>query len=237
MLFFRRTAVAGCLLIIVILANVVALNWLYNVPVKLFSTQLLVFALFLLAPHLKNLFRFFFDDDNSTLYSPKRFAFQTRWKKYLLTAFLLFASLALILLNAVADYKRYSEQTADEGMQKAYDVTTFVSKDTLPPLTTDTLRWKRVLLFIYHDYLVVYNMQDKGKWFKFKVDSVQKTFTLEDGADKKKWKVFHYTYPAKDQMQLAGVWKGKDVNVSLKLSPVDSIPLNKEGLKFFQEDQ
>jgi len=236
MLFFRRTTVAGCILLIFILANVVALNWFYNVGVKMFSMQLLVFALFLLAPYLKTLLQFLFNNGSTALYSPKQFALQTNWKKGLLIAVLLLFPAVIILLNGVADYKRYNEVTVNERIQKAYDVTTFVAKDTLPPLTTDTVRWKRVLLFIYHDYFVVYNMQDKSKWYKFKADSVNNTFTLQNGPDKKKWKVFHYTYPAKNQLQLAGKWKGKDISVSLKLSPVDSIPLNKEKVEFFQED-
>ena len=48
LLFFPRTAVAGYLLVIAVLSNVVALNWFYNVPVKVFSALLLLYALFLL---------------------------------------------------------------------------------------------------------------------------------------------------------------------------------------------
>ena len=78
-------------------------------------------------------------------------------------------------------------------------------------------------------------MQDKGKWFKFKIDSIKKTLTLNND-DKAKMKVFHYTNPAKDMMHLAGKWNGKDISVSLKLSPLDSIPLNKEKIMFFEEE-
>ncbi|HZX58117.1 MAG TPA: hypothetical protein VFE54_05310 [Mucilaginibacter sp.] len=235
LLLFRRTTVAGCLLTIAFLTNVVALNWFYNIGVKMFSSQLLLSALFLVAPYLKTLFRFLFNQGSTPLYSPERYVFQTKWKKRLLTAILLFVTLAAIIPNAVADYKAYNRVAAHQRMQKAYDVTAFIAKDTLPPLTTDTVRWKRVLLFIYGDYFVVYNMQDKSKWFKFKADSAQKTFTLQNGPDKKKWEVLHYTNPAKNQLQLAGKWKGKNITVLLKLSPVDSIPLNKERLRFFEE--
>ncbi len=51
LLLHRRTALLGCLVAIVVMANVCALNWLYDVPVKLFSTHLLAFAVFLLAPY------------------------------------------------------------------------------------------------------------------------------------------------------------------------------------------
>jgi uncharacterized membrane protein YphA (DoxX/SURF4 family) len=52
LLFFGRTTLAGALLLLGVLANVVALNFCYDVPVKLFSSTLLAMALFIAAPHL-----------------------------------------------------------------------------------------------------------------------------------------------------------------------------------------
>ena len=40
----------------VVLANVVALNYCYDVPVKLYSTNLLLMSVFLMAPDLRRLF-------------------------------------------------------------------------------------------------------------------------------------------------------------------------------------
>ncbi|MCA8954380.1 MAG: hypothetical protein KDE27_33040 [Planctomycetes bacterium] len=50
LLFHRRTALLGALVTFATMVNVCALNWLYDVPVKLYSTQLLLTAVFLLAP-------------------------------------------------------------------------------------------------------------------------------------------------------------------------------------------
>ena len=235
LLFFRRTALAGSLLIVAILSNIVALNCFYNVGVKLFSLQMLLIALFLLAPYYQRLFQFFFNNSNIVAASPKRFVFQNKRKRYMVTAMLLFVPIIAIGLSLVTNYKTYQRVAANEQKQKIYDVAAFVAKDTLAPLTTDTLRWKRVLLFVDGHNMVVYNMQGKGKWFKFKIESIKKTLTLNSD-DKAKMKVFHYTYPAKDMMHLAGKWNGKDISVSLKLSPLDSIPLNKEKITFFEEE-
>ncbi|MEO6979047.1 MAG: hypothetical protein ABI113_11735, partial [Mucilaginibacter sp.] len=43
-LLFRRTYLFGSLLLLVILGNVVAVNYFYNVPVKTYATQLLVYT-------------------------------------------------------------------------------------------------------------------------------------------------------------------------------------------------
>jgi hypothetical protein len=60
LMLFRRTSVFGYLLMCAILTNVVALNIFYNVPVKVFSSLLLVSSLYLLAPFLQRLIQLFF---------------------------------------------------------------------------------------------------------------------------------------------------------------------------------
>ena len=234
LLLFRRTVVLGCIFMIFILVNVTAMNWFYNVPVKMFSAQLLFYALFLVAPFAKQLFQFFFKGA-ATVITVKEYTFQTKWKRYLLTTLMIVVPLAIIVLLTIGDSKRYIHQAADARKEKIYDVTAFVAKDTLPPLTTDTLRWSRLALFVYGNYAVIYNMKNKLDWYQCDVDSIKKTFTLHDNPDKKKWKLFHYIYPSKNQLQLTGKWKGKDINVLLKSSSTDSIPLNHEKIKLITD--
>lgn len=55
LLLFRRTALLGALVAAGVLLNVVMLNFCYDVPVKLYSTNLLLMAVFLLLPDLSRL--------------------------------------------------------------------------------------------------------------------------------------------------------------------------------------
>ncbi|MCP3100633.1 hypothetical protein LZ198_17315 [Myxococcus sp. K15C18031901] len=55
LMFFRRTTTLGALVLVGVLTNVVALNFFYDVPVKLYSLRLLLLAVFLLAPDLRRL--------------------------------------------------------------------------------------------------------------------------------------------------------------------------------------
>jgi hypothetical protein len=59
LLFHRRTALFGAVVTIVVMANVVALNWMHGVPVKLYSTHLLLIACGLLAPYVQSLWAVF----------------------------------------------------------------------------------------------------------------------------------------------------------------------------------
>jgi hypothetical protein len=56
LLMFRRTTTIGALVSAAVMLNVVMLNFSYDVPVKLYSTNLLLMAIFLAAPDLKRLF-------------------------------------------------------------------------------------------------------------------------------------------------------------------------------------
>jgi len=55
LLLFRRTTSLGAMVSVAVLSNVVALNYFYDVPVKLYSTNLLLMAVFLLVPDLRRL--------------------------------------------------------------------------------------------------------------------------------------------------------------------------------------
>jgi len=55
LLFWRRTALVGALVSAAVLTNVMAINYFYDVPVKLFSTHLFLIAIFIAAPDLPRL--------------------------------------------------------------------------------------------------------------------------------------------------------------------------------------
>jgi hypothetical protein len=83
--------------------------------------------------------------------------------------------------------------------------------------------------------MVVYNMKDKEDWYQYEVDSLKKTFILH-GLNNNVIKMLQFDYPSAGKLQLGGKWKsGKDISVSLKLSPVDSMYLNKEKIKIMQD--
>ena len=55
-LWFRRTMLVGTLLFLVIIGNIVIINFAFDIIVKFFSTLLLVTALYLILPDVKKLF-------------------------------------------------------------------------------------------------------------------------------------------------------------------------------------
>jgi hypothetical protein len=228
LLLNRRTAVFGSLFMCTILCNVVAFNVFYNIPVKMFSSQLLAYNLFLIVPFLKKLTRIFYYGQPVMLYE-KNYAFETRWKKYLLTTMIIIIPIFIFVVSAGSSNKMFAQDKASEKRQRIYEVTSFIAKDTLPPLLTDTLRWKR-FVFAYTNTAVIYSMKDVADFYTCDADSVKKTFALHDNPDTASWHVFHYEYHGKDKLMLTGKWKGNDVRILMKEIPIDSMQLIKEKI-------
>jgi hypothetical protein len=232
LLFYRRSLLVGYLLLLAILVNVVALNWFYNIPVKMYSAQLLVYNLYLLAPYGNMLIQFFFFGKVVPA-PPSHYSFGSKWKRRALTGALIVFPFLLCLFGAIADYERYVKDSRNRKNEKVYNVTSFVAGDTLPPLMTDTLRWKRLLM--YGGRAIVCNMSDGQDRYTCDVDSVNGTYTFHANPDSTNRHLFHFSYPEKDQLQLSGEWKGKAIRVTMKLLPLDSIPLNREKVTLIQE--
>jgi hypothetical protein len=233
LLIFRRTYVFGALFMCPVLCNVIALNTFYNISVKLYSILLLVSVLFLLVPFVKKLIQFFVCHRSITLAETK-YEFTAPWKRFILIAFGIAIVGGSIAGNISHDYASYRRHVANKKHQKLYNVDWFLAKDTIPPVMSDTLRWKRFAL-VYSHSAVIYDMKDKAAFYDYHIDSIKHLYTLHDNPDSSKWDVLHYSYPQKNKFELNGKWKGIDVQIMMEEIPIDSMSLNKEKLIFLQD--
>ena len=237
LLLFRRSSVFGCLFMCTILTNVVALNIFYNVSVKTFSSLLLVCILFLLAPFFQRLVQLFFYEQKVSL-AEKHYHFQSRTTRRLLNLSGALLIALLILGNLSGNFTRYRKNIAGRG--QIYEVTSFVTKDTLQANIADTLNWKRFVLMGGRsdttNYAIIYynninNEYEHGDWYYYIKDTIKKTFTIREISGPI---IHHYSFTynpeAKDSLTFTGKFKGYDVKINMK--PVmDSMYLNKEKIK------
>jgi len=231
LLFSRRTAVFGYLFVLGVLTNVVALNWFYNISVKLFSSLLWVYAMYLLAPSLHDIFQFFFSAKQAR-FPKKRFSFRKKEKRYILFGILTLVPLLFLVLESIGDLKLYRDEVKSARKEKMYKVTTFAVND--PVMVADSIRWRRVL-FVYDKYMLIFDMNDLQDWYQYDVDSLNKTLTLH-ALYKPMVMTLRYAYPSDGEMRIDGKWKeAETISVLLKLSPADSMYLNKEKIKIMQD--
>ena len=233
LLIFRRTYVFGALFMCTVLSNVVALNVFYNISVKFYSSMLLICVLFLLVPYAGRLFQFFFLRRSISL-TDRQFEFEAAWKKYVLAGLGIVFIAGTITLDLNFNIRAYKRELSRRKHQKLYDVAWFRTKDTLPPLLSDTLRWKRFAL-VYRNSAVVYNMKDSAESFDYDTDTLKHIYRLHNNPDSTKWDKLIYAFPQKNKIMLTGKWKGIDVQMMMDEIPIDSMMLNKDKIRFLQD--
>ncbi|WP_313189431.1 hypothetical protein [Sphingobacterium sp.] len=97
LLLFRKTTTLGALIMLGVSINVMATNYFYDVPVKMVSTALVLFSLFLLAPNFKRFYVLLIKQKPAQLSRPPQPTFSKRWKRI---AFLSIKYLFIILTIA-----------------------------------------------------------------------------------------------------------------------------------------
>ncbi len=201
LLFFRRTTLLGALFAIGVLSNVVMLNFSYGVFVKLVSLHLLIMAILLIIPNASRLLNFFLLNKEIKAQS-EVIRFNQKWKKTIYTilksTFIVYMTLLLIIIP-IKHIRLHGDHLVKPPLYGIYNVQSFVyNADTLPPLTTDSIRWNQIIVNYERNEVetgvaLVRYMNDIRKWFFFQPDTLQKEiifYPIEDTINTSKLNYF-----------------------------------------------
>ena len=179
LILIRRTRLVGLLISFFIMINVVAVNFGFDISVKVFSLLLLFLTIYLLVPWLSSLYQFFFtrraieakQPANNTIVFKNRFV----------SASLKWFAVGIILLEAFYPFFRsgnYNDDLAKRPpMHGAYEVKQFIAgSDTLAPAGFPVKRF-----FIHRDsYMIFQDQQDEMIDYKLVYDAGKKEYVLVD---------------------------------------------------------
>ncbi len=151
LLLFRRTMTFGAILTMVTLANVIAVNFSFDVHAKIYPTALFVMTLTLLIPHLNRLFKFFFTNQTTSLPVIQAPVIKKRWINISKSALKLLL-IGYFIIFSIKDYIYYKHRKDSREMNKnqsgisgIYDVHTFViNNDTIS--NGNSLRWNQIVM-------------------------------------------------------------------------------------------
>lgn len=183
LLFFRRTTIAGALAALMIMLNVTAINMAYDISVKFLSLLLLLLSIYLLAAEAKRIFLFM---SGQAVAASQQW--QPHWKgknnfrvwiiKRTIITLLILESMSLYLYTRNFN----DDKRARPYLHGAWEVKTFIAgTDTLPPLLTDSIRWKRV--FVHRQgYFIIQKMDDQMMDYEMNIDKVNQQIYLQSDA-------------------------------------------------------
>ncbi len=224
LMFFRRTTTLGAILGVFVIGNVMAVNYCFDVPVKLMSTTLVVMCVFLMFRDYHRLVNFFFKNQAAAPSNLSPHRFNAKWKN--ITLLVIKCLLVFyVLYNDV--FMAFYYGSPDDGKKPpfygVYKVETFISgKDTLPPLTTDTTRWN-ILAIDYNANVKL--CSDSTTGYLLNVDTVHKHFVIS----RHKY-ILRYKILKPDTIMLQGTWKKDSVQIKLvKQAMGNSFPLMSRG--------
>jgi hypothetical protein len=179
LLLFRRTVTIGAIITLMASANVMAVNYFYDVPVKIVSTALVLMSLYLLAPNLSPLLAFFFGNQQVKLKLMVGPVFKRKWMfisfrifKYLLIAFVILTATS----SALRSRQIYGEAAPKSPLYGAYKVEKFVKADTTSEESKEK-KWK-YLMMSGVEYATIKYESDSVEWLNIKIDSIKKTLVL-----------------------------------------------------------
>jgi hypothetical protein len=233
---FRRTTTAGALLSIAVLSNVVFLNFTYDVPVKLYSANLLLMAVFLTIPDMRRLLNVLLLNrptearNLQPLYRTRAMERTSFTLRALLVAFT-----AGTQLSGNVSRFHGSTNAPLPSLYGIYDVQSLTrgGKD-VPLVVTDSSLWRRVI-FSRFDRLSVRTMADSMTRYTVKVDTVARLLVATSRFDSTTKLAFTYTKPAAGELVLAGRVGGDTIVARLKRVDESKFLLNARGFNWVQE--
>jgi hypothetical protein len=208
LLTMRRTTLAGALLAMIVIGNVVALNFCYDVPVKLYASLLFLMAASLALPDAKRLIGLLFQRREPPLF---RRPAVDRVVRALRTAAVV-AFFAVSLRNAMHARQGREAAGTRSPLRGLWNVDELTENGVArPPLTTDGARWRRLTLD-YTAFGSIYLMNDQRLRYGIAIDEKKQTISFAKRDDPKTTFTLAYAHPRPDVLTLDGLSGGRTIH-------------------------
>jgi hypothetical protein len=210
LLLFRRTTTIGAFLALIVSLNIMAMNYCFDIPVKLLSSVMVFMSIYLLGDNIRRLFGLFFLRQTIHLSVTRQPAVR---KKALRISLITLKTLLIgyifigYTVSALDRLHKYGDDAPHTPLYGIYNTKTFLlGKDSPVAVQTDSIRWRQLVIGGSPDnpYAILKTMDDSLNGFTVKMDTALRLLTISDyGDSSRNWR-FHYRYPDKDNMILSG---------------------------------
>ncbi|HEU4411965.1 MAG TPA: hypothetical protein VFS43_42380 [Polyangiaceae bacterium] len=235
LLFFRRTTTLGALVVSAVMGNVVMLNFCYDVPVKLYSTHLLLMAFVLLAPDARRLADVLVLGRATAALAP-RAPFRARWlerARLVVKPLFIVGALWTVTSLALSGYQVRGPDAPKPELYGMYQVESFERKSggAAAPWAT---------LAVGRGSLVMRRADGAGRSLRVKLDPDKKRIELAPlpaglRAPGEGPVELAYERPDPEHLRLEGEFEGEAIVVTLKKVPEPPSRLMSRGFHWVNE--
>jgi hypothetical protein len=218
------------------MANVFMLNVSYDVSVKLYSLNLLLMGVYLMASEARRLLNFFVLNRPATPVTHLP-VFRRRW---LNNAVLALQLVLLIYVGASELYQSHQRyrQSGDGAppppLFGVYNVDEFiVDGQTRPAVLTDDARWRRVT-FERYNLMAIFPGDSPVQRYKIKLDQSKRSLQLSKIVPGSWTASFSFEESSPAQVTLHGEMDGRKIQATLRRIELKSLPLYENGFHWIQ---
>jgi hypothetical protein len=234
LLFISQLTTLGALVCICAMGNVFILNMSYDVPVKLYSFHLLVFAIFLAAPDLRRLADLFiFRGKVQLAINPP--LFRRKWANRGLLAAQLLLGVYFAGEFLYGSHQSSALYNAKSPLQGIWLVDEFSMNGQVRPVSlADQLRWNRVIFDNAYE-LSVQSIDGARNRYRSRIDLKQGKITFVKRDNPTHTADFAFSRPQPELLTLEGAMEGQRIGVKLHRIQEPSFLLNTRGFHWIND--
>ena len=236
LLLSRKTTTFGAFVVFGVMLNVVFMNFTYDIPVKLFSTNLVLMSLVLLIIDRERIFNFFIRNKEV---KEKQYATYIKNKSLLKVISFLKKAIQIIVIILVfvqcfIQFKATAQLKSKSKLYGIWEADLFIKEnDTLLPLITDNYRW-RYLIIDYKGKAAVKKMNESIDRYLITENVELKEIVFSKTLDSLPNK-FSYSLIDKNKIRFIGTLNGEQLNIEFNKIPEKSFRLKNRGFHWVNE--
>lgn len=232
----RKTLTLGAFITVGVMTQVAMMNLFYDIPVKLFSIHLIAMALVIFLADWKRFTQVFIKNETAPALAYYKVSEDSHYKKLI---FWFKIVMAIIIMGAMSwqgyqAERLYGDKKPKPPLYGIWKTTMFVkNNDTLPPMLTDTLRWK-YLIVDRKGTITIKHMDDKNSWYAQEIDTTQQQMIIHKRSDTINKNTF--TYIRRDSiLHTEGIFYKDTLSIDFKAKDLSKIELINRGFHWINE--
>ncbi len=236
LLLFRRTLTFGAVLTLMTALNVMAVNYFFDVPVKILSTHLVIMTLFLLSRDIRKVMQFLVTNnpvEKLTLIKRPQFKKSLTIGMNVIKGLVIVYALGYGLYNALDSRKLYGSKVPKPPLYGVYEVNNFViNGDTITNYKSEKL-WKDIR-FQREGRVQIHKMNKKNLYYKIEVDSTTQKVKFFPSGNSSDYFDFNYTR-TDDSLDFHYIYKNDTISGQTKRLDEDDFLLTNRGFHWISE--
>ena len=238
LLLFRRTMVIGAFIALAASVNIMAINYFFDVPVKLLSTTLVAMSLFILTPYVITISKFFLFQEPQQLNPLQPPSFPKKWHKITFIAFkcLIIVWTVTVMVNNILFQQNASGIDAPKPpLYGIYNVDKYIINGReVAPLATDKDRWKQMVIE-YKDFAAIRTMDGDNAYFNMLLNQKDKKLELNSENLASAQYKFNYKFENDSTIIMSGTKNRDSIVIKLRKYNLKNFKLINRGFHWINE--